>query len=110
MLPASLNGFLLSQLCSCFEVVKAAVHISLLSWTDSSQLRHRNVSFPTVVLSFTPGEQRLVIALLVAITIYRFYDYQIFISDLGHSTNSRRRPPDATCRINAASLFCDYSQ
>src|SRR6516165_8693103 len=28
---ASLIGFLLSQLCSCFEVVKA-VHIGLLSW------------------------------------------------------------------------------
>jgi hypothetical protein len=50
MLPASLLGFLLGQLCSCLEIVKA-VHISLLS-----------------------------LDLLVAITIGRFYDYPVFLS------------------------------
>jgi hypothetical protein len=33
MLLARVIGFLRSQFCSCFEVVKA-VHISLLSWID----------------------------------------------------------------------------
>src|SRR5262249_34379525 len=92
MLPASLFGFLLSQLCSCFEVMKAAVHISLLSWTDSSHLRRRKVAFPTVALSYTSGAKAR------PCPTGRNNDLQILrlsrglIGDLGHSTNSRRRP------------------
>jgi hypothetical protein len=58
MLPASLIGFLLGQLCSCLEVMKA-VHISLLSCVG---LTGRNQDLTILRLS------------------------SLLIGDLGHST------------------------